>query len=171
MAISRPAVVGGFVIGSLALVVVGIVFFGGSRFFYPTERAVVFFEGSVAGLDVGAPVTFRGARIGSVKAIAIEIRPHAQVLIPAYLEFLPGRLSFREMGPQKRDLVEQAVAAGLRAQLQLQSLITGQLRVDLDFHPDTPGHVASVDTGGIPQFQACVPTSRVCSKRWAICPT
>jgi len=149
VAINRPAVVGGFVIGALALVVVGIVFFGGARFFYPTVRAVVFFEGSVAGLDVGAPVTFRGARIGSVQAIALELRPQGRALIPVYLEFLPGRVSFRDMG--ERPPLDQIIAAGLRAQLQLQSLITGQLRVDLDFHPEIPGYTASIDTGDISQ--------------------
>ena len=157
MAINRPTVVGAFVLGGLALVVGGIVFFGGTQIFSRTTRAVVFFEGSVAGLDVGAPVTFRGARIGSVQAVRIEVSPDGQVLIPVYLEFLPGRVSSRIGGgrPRAPD-VEKIVAACLRAQLQMQSLITGQLRVNLDFHPDTPGHVIPGDTGGIPQ----IPTLR-----------
>jgi len=154
---NRPALVGAFVLGGLALVVVGIVFFGGIHYFQPTARVVVFFEGSVAGLDVGAPVTFRGARVGSVKAIRIEITQQRQVVIPVYLEFLPGRVVSLGGGAlAKEPDLEQAVAEGLRAQLQLQSLITGQLRVDLDFRSDTPSHVAPVDTGGILQ----IPTVR-----------
>jgi paraquat-inducible protein B len=157
MAINRPAVVGAFVLGGLALIVGGIVFFGGMQIFYPTAHAVVFFEGSVAGLDVGAPVTFRGARVGSVQAVRIEVTRKGQAVIPVYIEFLPGRVTAREEGgrPVEPDLA-QAVAVGLRAQLQMQSLITGQLRVNLDFLPDTHGYVAPVDTGGITQ----IPTVR-----------
>ena len=67
MAAARPAAVGGFVLGALALVVVAILLFGGSHLFAPRFRAVAFFHGSVAGLEIGAPVTFRGVRIGSVQ--------------------------------------------------------------------------------------------------------
>jgi len=145
------------VLGGLALIVGGIVFFAGTEIFHPTAHAVVFFEGSVAGLDVGAPVTFRGARVGSVQAIRIEVTREGQAVIPVYLEFLPGRVTSREEGgrPVEPDLAH-AVAVGLRAQLEMQSLITGQLRVNLDFHPETPGHLAPVDTHGVPQ----IPTLR-----------
>ena len=50
--------VGGFVLGGIVLVVGAILFFGGLRLFTPTLRAVVFFPTPVAGLTVGAPVTF-----------------------------------------------------------------------------------------------------------------
>ena len=50
--------------------------------------------------------------------------------------------------------LEQLIAAGLRAQLNLQSFVTGQLRVDLDFRPDTPAYLVKADTGGLPQIPA-----------------
>lgn len=157
MAISRPTMVGAFVLGGLALVVGGIVFFGGTQIFSRTTRVVVFFEGSVAGLDVGAPVTFRGARIGSVQAVRVEVTPEGEVLIPVYLEFLQDRVFYRSGAEPPREFdVERLVARGLRAQLQMQSLITGQLRVDIEFHPGTTGYVFSGATGGVPQ----IPTLR-----------
>lgn len=63
----RPAVVGAFILGALGLGIFAILFFGGMRWFAKNSELVVFFREFVAGLDVGAPVTFNGARIGSVK--------------------------------------------------------------------------------------------------------
>ena len=69
---ARPAVVGAFILGALGLAVAAILFIGGVRLFATTSRVVVFFNESVAGLDVGAPVTFNGVRIGSVQSMAIR---------------------------------------------------------------------------------------------------
>ena len=71
MAAARPAAVGGFVLGGLALGVVAILLFSGVRLFSHTLQAVVFFRGSVAGLNVGSPVTFRGVRVGSVRDVRL----------------------------------------------------------------------------------------------------
>ena len=63
----RPALVGAFIIGALGLGIFAILFFTGMRWFTKNSELVVFFRELLAGLDVGAPVTFDGARIGSVK--------------------------------------------------------------------------------------------------------
>ncbi|MFZ6765086.1 MlaD family protein [Pseudoroseomonas sp. WGS1072] len=155
MAAARPAVVGGFLLGALALGVAGILFFGGTRLFAQATRAVVFFEGSVAGLDVGAPVTFRGVRLGSVQSVALRLSTSGAARIPVVIELLPGQV-FREGEKSARGEpgLEQMVAAGLRAQLNSQSFVTGQLRVDLDFRPDTPAELLPTETGGIVQIPA-----------------
>lgn len=151
MAAARPAVVGGFVLGALALVVAGILFFGGTSLFQKTTRAVIFFEGSVAGLDVGAPVTFRGVRVGSVQRVALQLSALGQARIPVTIEIMPGRVTIRRNNVQHPAAdIERLVNAGLRAQLRLQSLVTGQLQVDLDFHPDIPAVRAVDDTDGLP---------------------
>lgn len=137
---SRPAVVGGFILGALTLVVAGILFFGGSRLFARKERVVVFFSESVAGLDIGSPVTFHGVPIGSVQSIAIRFSPDTMTAqIPVYLELKPDRLILEggKAGTAVPDY-GRLIAAGLRAQLALESFVTGQLRVDLDFRPGTP---------------------------------
>ncbi|MBX6376453.1 MAG: MCE family protein [Acetobacteraceae bacterium] len=151
MAAARPAVVGGFVLGALALAVAGILFFGGTSLFQKTTRAVIFFEGSVAGLDVGAPVTFRGVRVGSVQRVALQLSALGQARIPVTIEIVPGQVTIRSNNVQHPAAdIERLVDAGLRAQLRLQSLVTGQLQVDLDFHPDIPAARAVGDTGGLP---------------------
>ena len=94
---SRPAVVGGFILGALALGVAGILFFGGTRLFATTSRAVVFFSEPVAGLDVGSPVTFHGARVGSVQHIAIRISAGTLTArVPVYLELQPNQVIWEE---------------------------------------------------------------------------
>ena len=140
MAAAKSAVVGGFILGALALAVAAILLFGGSRLFAHTSRVVVFFEGSVAGLEVGAPVTFRGVRVGSVQSVALRFSPsNMTALIPTILEFQPDKVIWE--GQRLRDTPEEykrLIDAGMRAQLALQSFVTGQMRVDLDFLPGTP---------------------------------
>ena len=150
---SRSAVVGAFVLGALALGVLAIILFGGSRLFTETKRAVTFFEGSVAGLDVGAPVTFRGVRIGSVVKIAVDYSPATGVAhIPVTIEVEPERITW-EGSVKSEAEYSRLAAAGLRAQLASQSLVTGQLRVDLDFRPDTPMRMVGFEKG-LPEIPA-----------------
>jgi paraquat-inducible protein B len=135
---ARPAVVGAFVLGALALAALAIILFGGSRLFATTSRAVIFFEGSVAGLDEGAPVTFRGVRLGSVIRVALSFDPVTrEATIPVTIEIEPDRITWQGARPGRADY-GRLVAAGLRGQLAAQSLVTGQQRVDLDFRPDMP---------------------------------
>lgn len=153
----NSAVVGAFVVAALALAMAAILFFGGTRFFERSVRAVVIFEGSVAGLDVGAPATFRGVGVGSVRDISVHLSPEGWARTYVYLELLPGKVVLESSGTAGRTLaagIENLVAKGLRAQLTLQSFVTGQLRVDLDFQPGTPAQLAAVNTGGVPQIPA-----------------
>ena len=139
----RPAVVGGFILGALGLGVAAILFFGGVRLFATTARVVVFFNESVAGLDVGAPVTFHGVRIGSVQNIAIQFSTDTMTAhIPVFLELEPEKITWegKRLSGNMADY-QRLVEAGLRAQLALQSLVTGQLRVDLEFRPGTPAQL------------------------------
>lgn len=149
----KSVIVGAFVLGGLALIVAAILFFGKSRLFEPAERAVVFFQGSVAGLDVGSPVTFRGVRVGSVQQIALRISTEGRARIPVYLELLPDRVILeRDIPSTETPTIGDLVTAGLRAQLGMQSFVTGQLRIDLDFRPGTPAQLTAIDTRGIPQI-------------------
>src|SRR5262245_35059763 len=95
MAEARPAVVGGFVLGGLCLVIAAVIFFGGARLFVRTDRAVVFFEHSVGGLVPGASVTFRGVRVGSVASVALVLDTDSlRAQIPVYLELVPAYVTF-----------------------------------------------------------------------------
>jgi phospholipid/cholesterol/gamma-HCH transport system substrate-binding protein len=146
---ASKTLIGAFVLGAIALIVAGVVVFGSGKLFASTKRFVMFFEGSVKGLDVGAPVIFEGVKIGEVVRIRLDFNPKdLTVVIPVYIEIDPRLLNvpkeFRsileEAGKSKEDFLMHALIEkkGLRAQLQLQSFVTGQLMVNLDFYPDKP---------------------------------
>ena len=70
---SNPALIGAFIVGAIVLAVAGVLVFGSGRFLKQTDRYVIFFGGSVKGLDIGAPVSVRGVRIGSVSDVVLLI--------------------------------------------------------------------------------------------------
>jgi paraquat-inducible protein B len=144
---TRPAVVGSFILGAIGLGVAGILFFGGTRMFTKTLHAVVFFSDSVAGLEVGAPVTFHGVRIGQVEHVALEFSTaNMNARIPVVLEIRPENITWeggKRLAEDHSDFA-RLVRAGLRARLEMQSFVTGQLRVDLEFRPEEPVRLAGV---------------------------
>jgi paraquat-inducible protein B len=148
---SKPAnktLIGTFVVGAVVLAVAAIVLFGSGRFFKDTDEWVAFFPGSVKGLNVGSPVVFRGVQVGQVTAIKVNFDPsELSINIPVMFETDPDR--FRTIGPQTisddAELHRALVSQGLRAQLQLQSLVTGQLMINMDFFPETPVKMFGVE--------------------------
>jgi paraquat-inducible protein B len=125
--------VGLFALAGLALLALVVVVVGG-RWLAASERAVMRFENSVFGLQVGAPVVFRGVRLGQVGAIGLAPTGAGAVAIPVTVEF--DRALLRDLlgvaGHPPESAVTALVARGLVARLAMQSLLTGQLYVDLD---------------------------------------
>ncbi len=131
-----PRRIGAFVLGAFVLVLVAVLAVGGGGLFSRTERFLVRFDESVKGLRRGATVAFRGVPVGNVVEITAEYDVTSGSLrVPVILEIVPDRIRLAGEGP--RDL-EDLVAAGLRARLQLESLLTGQLYVALDLYPEAP---------------------------------
>jgi paraquat-inducible protein B len=145
---ANPAVVGGFVVGAIALIVIGLLLFGGTSWFVQHNKYVAYFPGSVKGLQVGAPVDFRGVTIGQVTEIRVRFNPQeVSARIPVIMELDPTRIEItRGQGveTQSQD-VERLIEAGFRAQLQSQSLLTGLLFVNLDFYRDKPPRLVGGD--------------------------
>lgn len=136
----RPAAVGGFVLGGLVIIAAAILFFGGGEVFAEKTEAVAYFEGSVGGLLPGAPVTFRGVQVGSVRRVALIVDPtQMEARIPVYLQLERDRVKLAS-GTGDQPLLNQLIEAGLRAKLVPQSFVTGQLLVELDLAPGTPAH-------------------------------
>lgn len=144
---AKATAVGAFVLGGIVLAVIAVVLFGGTRLFTRTVHAVVVFKGSIAGLSVGAPVTFRGVQIGTVDSIRLQIdQENLTALIPVYISIDPEKVSWRNIvSATPGSNLTRAVAGGLRAELKMQSLVTGQLVVNLDYRPGTPALLIGTD--------------------------
>ena len=119
------------------------------------QKWVLVFDGSVRGLTRGAPVEFRGIHVGNVLEIDSEIKINsANILISVLIEtdprqFLVSRTAFDEA--KMKTLLNTLVSKGLRAQLKSGNILTGQLFVNLDFHPNEPEQKI-VWKGKIPQL-------------------
>jgi paraquat-inducible protein B len=115
------------------------------------KRFLLFFDGSVRGLSVGAPVLLRGIELGQVLDVQLELDVKAfKFQVPVLVEIEPQRI--RLIGGdwallEKTTPMDRFVDAGLRAQLKSGSLITSQLYVDLDFYPDEPPAEMRVQNG------------------------
>lgn len=136
--------IGLFAVLGLALLVAAVVVVFGARVFKPSERAVMFFSGSVYGLQVGSPVVFRGVRLGSVKSMDVS-SVGGRFAVPVEVELDSERLRTIH-GSEVADPLAGLVQQGLSAQLATQSLLTGQLYVDLDLRG--VGQVAQRDAAG-----------------------
>src|SRR6516165_6062585 len=103
---------------------------------------LVYFLGSVAGLQVGAPVQLRGITVGQVTDVHMELNPKTLTLhVPVTIELETERIQMEggnSTADQSEVILEALVKHGLRAQLQSASLLTGQLMVSLDFFPNAP---------------------------------
>lgn len=145
--------IGVFLIGAIVLVVAGILWMSGNALFQTQYKAVMYFQGSVSGLYLGAPVTFRGVSVGQVDEIGIELDSRSlQARIPVWVRLRPDALRFSNgAAPPALDLAT-LVQRGLRARLVAQSFVTGQKSIELDFAPDTP--VVRVGDPGEPEIPA-----------------
>ena len=136
---ANKTLIGVFVIGAAALVVAGVLVFGSGEFLRETTSYVLYFEGSVKGLNIGSPVMFRGVKVGSVKDILLHFDPDdMSVYIPVVIEVEPYRFRKKNSNKHSREQVDLLIKRGLRAQLQLQSMVTGQLIINFDLYPDEP---------------------------------
>lgn len=117
-----------------------------------TERLpyLLYFDGSVSGLEVGAPVEFKGIKIGSVRDITLEIEQDTgNYYIPVLIEIEPQRIAIQDYGSNngsapiqqnvlRQRALESLINRGLRARLKSKNFLTGQLIVDLDLFPNKP---------------------------------
>lgn len=148
---ANPTLVGAFVLAAVALTVAAIIALGNIKFKDNTFRCVAFFTGSLYGLDLGAAVTFRGVTIGRVSEIRINFdQQQNNYIIPVYVDIeqtqaLEGNQADSRDPKILREMIQQLIGKGLKAQLKTSSLLTGKLYIDLAFFPDTEVRLHSKD--------------------------
>ena len=114
----------------------------------------MYFEESVRGLNVGAPVLLRGIPVGKITDINLEIDAKSgEIHIPVVVEVEPDRIVVvnKQANLSTQDNIERLMANGLRAQLQTGSLLTGQLYIGLDLFPQSK-IITHKNKTGYPEF-------------------
>jgi paraquat-inducible protein B len=157
---ATPALIGAFVLGGLALAVLALIFFSPILRAERSTRVLFNFDTGVTGLQVGAPVTFRGVRMGEVTSIRAVYEPKQKLfLFPVEARLtnqvaLAGRaggsMTEEQLETLRDTLVEKE---GLRARMEVVSFVTGQQRIQVDFVPDAP-----LDLHGAPPGWWEIPT-------------
>ena len=146
---ANPTLIGAFVLGALALAVIAVLVLGKGSWFSDRHQQVLYFDGAVQGLQIGAPVVLLGVKVGTVKDIQLGIdRDKHRFLVPVVIQLEPHVVQTRSGPPidlRDRATMHQLVEQGLRGRLRMQNLLTGQLYVDLDFHPDKPAEFVGLD--------------------------
>jgi len=159
--------IGGFLIAGLALLITALLVFGGGQFFKPKLHWVVYFDSSLNGLNVGAPVKVQGVQIGTVKEIVLQVDlKHNRLMKPVVLEIEPGSLVSPQgevlqpalTDKERHERLQSFIDAGLRARLEIQSLLTGLLYVNLDFYPNYEVRLTGLSYKDYPEVPA-IPTT------------
>jgi paraquat-inducible protein B len=152
---ANPALIGGFILGALALLVALVLLFASGTFSH-SQKSIIYFEGSVNGLNIGALVKLKGVAVGKVTDILVVYdEQHGKIMTPVIVEFEPQKIFDTKgehlYGAGPKDM-KKLVDQGLRAQLQMQSLVTGQLFVDINFRPSTPMNLVGGENQQYPEI-------------------
>ena len=137
--------IGAFIVGALLIAMILGIFLFDSGFGRDRETVIMVFDSSVKGLNVGAPVALRGVRVGQVTDIELMLDSDNQDVI-MLVEANLREEGIRGLRRGRGSLTEELISRGMRAQLNAQSLLTGLLYVQLDFHPNSELVLADVDS-------------------------
>ncbi|MDH4044716.1 MAG: MlaD family protein [Gemmatimonadota bacterium] len=139
-----PLAVGGFVVGAVTIAIALIVVLGSGRIFAERYPFVAYFSQSVAGLQPGAPVKFKGVTIGSVRLVTLSLGvqgvPLEETRIPVVFE-IDRRILVRQgvdLDLADPQVAEQWVGDGMRVVLAMESIVTGRKYIGLEVMPNEP---------------------------------
>jgi len=139
---------------ALVLFVVGIGLLASGSFFRDKDEYILYFEGSVSGLNVGAPVVFRGVPIGKVTRISLVADDRADTItIPVGIDIIEENIRYVGMAGgvtevARDEMMQRMKERGLRARIATVSFLTGQARIELDLLPEAPARYHSADPRG-----------------------
>jgi len=137
--------IGAFIVGAALIAISAVIFINGSGWGGDKSKVVMVFDGSVKGLSIGAPVALRGVQIGQVTDIHLIFDSDTIDITMTVEAEIDGR-SFETRGSAEGYLGDEMIARGLRAQLNSQSILTGLLYIQLDFHPNSEINLVDIDS-------------------------
>lgn len=150
---AHPRLIGLFVMLGLGLWTAVMIMWGSGGYFSTLPRYVIYFEGSVNGLAAGSVVKLKGVTIG--KVIQVKVRYNLdenQIMTPVITEMDLGKIVETNTNSNPVPELDALVAQGLRARLGVQSLVSNQLYVDLEFLPKTTPHLAGIAEQTLPEI-------------------
>jgi paraquat-inducible protein B len=157
MKTANSTALGMFVVIALAFLVGGVILFSSGRLFHSDFKFILYFDGSLDGLNPGAPVKFRGVTVGKVKQVLIHrnqaSNDFAMPVIIVIDENLAQSKSDMELQIPSQARMNVLISRGLRGRLDSESLVTGVLYVGLDFLSEPPPpifHQLTPEYGEIP---------------------
>ncbi|MDR0340191.1 MAG: MlaD family protein [Puniceicoccales bacterium] len=175
MKLKDPTYVGIFVIGAVLAFIASVLFFTEGPIFGSHEHAfVLYFNESVNGLEVGAPVKLQGVRIGQVKKVVARFdsaRRSVQVPVTIILDDACWRAGRRERlrladdrqekfssaqekegAPARSEFSRSPLIIGMVGSLRMESFVTGKLFVELEYAPTSAGDYLRPDADGMPKI-------------------
>lgn len=140
---ANPRTIGIFILTAFFIFIATFLLINRNTFFSRSIKYVMYFQGSIKGLNVGSPVMFNGVPIGRVIRISLVTDEDTmEIHIPVYVEVNEKNFIVRSAsGVNKKDIREftdEMISRGLRAKLENSSLLTGQMMIGLGYYPDTP---------------------------------
>ncbi len=157
----NPYTLGAFLVGSLTLLIVAVLVFGGGQFLKKKTEYVIFFDGALNGLNIGAPVKLQGVQIGTVKEISLELdKKFVRIYKPVVIEINPevlldgtGKpLQVASSTKERQQNTQLLIDSGLKAQLQTQSLLTGLLYVEVNFFRGESLRLTGINYKDLPEL-------------------
>ncbi|TVP75723.1 MAG: MCE family protein [Gemmatimonadales bacterium] len=153
---ANPTAIGLFMIGAAALAILGVFTLASRAWFGDRPTFISYFQESVNGLERGAAVKFQGVPVGTVSELLIQIdQVDKTFLVPVEYEIDLRRLT-TEIGEflhlNDEEVLERQITDGLRAQLQMESLVTGILYIELTYRPDASPPRQRVATSPHPEI-------------------
>ena len=140
MKIFNPAALGLFLVIGVALSFAGVLTFSSRSAFHSQQKYILYFDGSLKGLNPGAPVKFRGVTIGKVDQILIRHNQptddFAMPVIIAIDKTLVQSKSDETLQIGNQAHLDENIRHGFRGRLDAESLVTGVLYVSLDIIAD-----------------------------------
>jgi paraquat-inducible protein B len=140
---ANPTLIGVFVLGAIVIAIGAVVFFGSADLFAKKQTYVSYFTQSISGLSTGSNVKFKGVNIGKVTRVLLGIGGKDQPVYAKVFYEVDQNVIVKDFGPGNPHFnlfdvegTEKRVEQGLRARLDFESLISGQLFVSLDFIKD-----------------------------------
>jgi paraquat-inducible protein B len=139
---ANPTTLGLFVVLGLMLGVVAVFLFSSRTLFHPMAESILYFDGSLKGLNPGAPVKFRGVNIGKVEHVLIRhnqaTNDFAMPVIIAIDKKVAQSKSDQNLQIGSEEHLDLLISHGFRARLDTDSLVTGVLYISLDMARTPP---------------------------------